>query len=413
MGQNGKVNLAVIGLGGRGRGLLKNLLAMDDVEIKAVCDSFEDRLQMGVDIVAESGRPKAEGYGDYRQLLARDDIQGVVIATTWVTHAEIAVAAMKAGKYAAIEVGGAASLEECWELVRTSEQTGLPCMLLENCCYGRDELAVLNIVKQGLFGELIHCQCGYEHDLRHEVALGKQNRHNRYNNYLHRNGELYPIHGLGPISKIMDINRGNRLVTLTSMASKARGIRQWATDKYGETSELAKTEFVQGDIVTTMIKCAGGETIQLVHDTTLPRPYSRAGRVQGTKGLWMEDNNSIHIEGRSPEHKWEPFGEYREQYEHPLWKEYINLGVRGGHGGMDYLVLRAFAESVRDGTQTPIDVYDTAVWMAITVLSEESVALGSAAVAIPDFTKGKWISREPGPVGKYQLDKVDESLFAD
>jgi predicted dehydrogenase len=413
MGQNGKVNLAVIGLGGRGRGLLKNLLAMDDVEIKAVCDAFEDRLQMGVDIVAESGRPKAEGYGDYRQLLARDDIQGVVIATTWVTHAEIAVAAMKAGKYAAIEVGGAASLEECWELVRTSEQTGLPCMLLENCCYGRDELAVLNIVKQGLFGELIHCQCGYEHDLRHEVALGKQNRHNRYNNYLHRNGELYPIHGLGPISKIMDINRGNRLVTLTSMASKARGIRQWATDKYGETSELAKTEFVQGDIVTTMIKCAGGETIQLVHDTTLPRPYSRAGRVQGTKGLWMEDNNSIHIEGRSPEHKWEPFAEYREQYEHPLWKEYINLGVRGGHGGMDYLVLRAFAESVRDGTQTPIDVYDTAVWMAITVLSEESVALGSAAVAIPDFTKGKWISREPGPVGKYQLDKVDESLFAE
>jgi predicted dehydrogenase len=411
MGQNGKVNLAVIGLGGRGRGLLKNLLAMDDVEIKAVCDPFEDRLKMGVDIVAESGRPAAEGYADYRQLLARDDVQGVIIATTWITHAEIAIAAMKAGKYAAIEVGGAASLEECWDLVRTSEQTGIPCMLLENCCYGRDELAVMNIVKQGLFGELIHAQCGYEHDLRHEVALGKQNRHNRYNNYLHRNGELYPIHGLGPVSKTLNINRGNRLVTLTSMSSKARGIRQWATDKFGETSELAKTEFTQGDIVTTMIKCAGGETIMVIHDTTLPRPYSRAGRIQGTKGLWTEDNNSIHIEGRSPEHKWESFSEYREQYDHPLWKEYINKGVRGGHGGMDYLVLRAFAESVRDNTQTPIDVYDTAVWMAITVLSEESVALGSAAVAIPDFTKGKWINREPAPSSKYQLDKIDESLF--
>lgn len=387
------------------------LLAMEDVEIRAVCDAFEDRLQMGVTIVEESGKAKAEGYSNYNDLLARDDIQGVVIATTWITHAEIAIAAMKAGKYAAIEVGGAASLEECWELVRTSEQTGLPCMLLENCCYGRDELALLNMVKQGLFGELIHIQCGYEHDLRHEVAMGLQNRHNRYRNYLNRNGELYPIHGLGPMSKILDINRGNRLVTLTSMSSKARGIRQWATDKFGETSDLAKTEFAQGDIVTTMIKCAGGETIQLIHDTTLPRPYSRAGRVQGTKGIWMEDNKSIHIEGRSPDHQWESFTEYREQYEHPIWKKYVRDGVRGGHGGMDYLALRAFAESVRDGTQTPIDVYDTAVWMAITVLSEESVALGSAPVAIPDFTKGKWIHRDPAQASKYSLDSIDESMF--
>lgn len=411
MGNNAKVKLAVIGLGGRGRSLLKNLLDMEDVDIPAVCDPFEDRLQQGLKIVTDTGRPEATGYSDYRELLARDDVQGVVIATTWVTHAEIAIAAMRAGKYAALEVGGAASLEECWELVRTSEQTGKPAMLLENCCYGRNELAVLNIVKQGLLGELIHCQCGYQHDLRDEVALGEQNRHNRYRNYLNRNGELYPIHGLGPISKILNVNRGNRLVSLSSMSSKTRGIREWATNKFGETSELAKTEFAQGDIVTTMIKCAKGETIMLVHDTTLPRPYSRAGRVQGTKGIWMEDNNSIHIEGRSPAHQWESFDAYREQYEHPLWKQYVKDGVRGGHGGMDHLVLRAFAESVRDNTQTPIDVYDTAVWMAITVLSEESIALGSAAVAIPDFTKGKWISRAPGPKGKFSLETVDESLF--
>ncbi|GAA3399488.1 Gfo/Idh/MocA family protein [Paenibacillus hodogayensis] len=408
---NSKVKLAVIGLGGRGRGLLGNLLAMEDVEISAVCDAFEDRLQLGLNMVTEAGRPQAEGYANYHELLKREDVQGVVVATTWITHAEIAIAAMRAGKYAAIEVGGAASLEECWELVRVSEQTGMPCMLLENCCYGRNELAVLNIVKQGLLGELIHCQCGYEHDLRHEVAMGEQNRHNRYRNYLNRNGELYPIHGLGPISKILNINNGNRMLTLTSMSSKARGIRQWATDKFGETSDLAKTEFAQGDIVTTMIKCAHGETILLVHDTTLPRPYSRAGRVQGTKGLWMEDNNSIHIEGRSPEHQWESFDNYLGEYDHPLWKEYIKEGIRSGHGGMDHLVLRAFAESVRDNTPTPIDVYDTAVWMAITVLSEESVALGSAPVAIPDFTKGKWISRQPVPAGKYSLDTIDESLY--
>lgn len=406
-----KVKLGVIGLGARGRGLLHNLLVMDDVEIPAVCDPYEDRLQKALDIVTEMGKPKAEGYSDYKQLLARGDIQGVIIATTWITHAEIAIAAMKAGKYAGIEVGGAAALEECWELVRTSERTGVPCMLLENCCYGREELAVLHMVKQGLFGELIHCQCGYEHDLRSQVALGEQNRHNRYSNYLHRNGELYPIHGLGPVSKMLNMNRGNRLITLTSMSSKARGIRQWATDKFGENDPLAKTEFAQGDIVTTMIKCAGGETISIVHDTTLPRPYSRAGRVQGTRGLWMEDNNSIHVEGRSPLHKWESFDDYREEYEHPIWKQFLRDGVKGGHGGMDHLVLRAFAESVKNGTDTPIDVYDTAVWMAITVLSEDSIALGSAPVSIPDFTKGKWINRSPGPAGRYMLDRVDESLF--
>jgi len=408
MGQDTKkAKLGVIGLSGRGRGLLGSLLEMEDVEITAVCDVYEDRLQLGLEDVKRSGG-QAEGYRDYKELLAREDIQGVVIATTWITHAEIAVAAMKAGKYASIEVGGAASLEECWELVRTSEETGMPCMLLENCCYGREELALLNMVKQGLFGELIHIQCGYEHDLRDEVALGEQNRHGRFRNYLKRNGELYPIHGLGPMSKVLDINRGNRLVSLTSMASKARGINEWAAAKFGENDRLAKLEFAQGDIVTTMIKCAGGETIHIIHDTTLPRPYSRAGRVQGTKGIWMEDNYSVHIEGRSPAHTWEKFDAYLEQYEHPIWKHYLNQGVRGGHGGMDYLVLRAFAESVKNGTQTPIDVYDTAVWMAITVLSEESIALGSAPVAIPDFTKGKWIVREEENVGHYSLDAIRE-----
>lgn len=407
MGQDKKVKLGMIGLSGRGRGLLGSLLEMKDVEITAVCDVYEDRLQLGLEAVERSGG-KAEGYSNYKELLAREDIQGVVIATTWITHAEIAVAAMKAGKYAGIEVGGAASLEECWELVRTSEETGMPCMLLENCCYGREELALLNIAKKGLFGELIHVQCGYEHDLRDEVALGEQNRHGRFRNYLKRNGELYPIHGLGPMSKVLDINRGNRLVSLTSMASKARGINEWAAAKFGENDRLAKLEFAQGDIVTTMIKCAGGETIHIIHDTTLPRPYSRAGRVQGTKGIWMEDNYSIHIEGRSPAHEWEKFETYLEQYEHPIWKHFLNQGVRGGHGGMDYLVLRAFAESAKNGTQTPIDVYDTAVWMAITVLSEESIALGSAPVAIPDFTKGKWIVREEENVGHYSLDAIRE-----
>jgi predicted dehydrogenase len=405
-----KVRIGVIGLGGRGQGLLRTLLEMDDVEVPAVCELYDDRRQIGVDMVADSGRQKAEGYDDYRKILEREDIDAVIIPSSWTAHTEIAIAAMKAGKYAGPEVGGASSLDECWELVKTSEETGIPCMMLENCCYGRNEMAILNMVKKNLLGELIHCQCGYEHDLRDEIGRGIENRHYRIHNYLHRNGDLYPTHGLGPIAKLLNINKGNRFMTLTSMASKARGLHEWVRDNLGKDHPMSEIVFPKGDIVTTMIKCAKGETILIVHDTTLPRPYSRGGRVQGTKGLWMEDNNSIYILDKSPEHEWESFDEYREKYEHPLWKEYLNLGVRGGHGGMDYLVLRAFVESVKKREPTPIDVYDTVAWMAVTALSEQSISLGSTPVAFPDFTNGKWINRTAQP-GKYSLDDVYEDLF--
>jgi hypothetical protein len=407
-----KVKLGVIGLSGRGRGLTGLLSGMEDVEIPAVCDVYEDRLEKGAERVEQAGRPRPDTYRDYRELLARDDLEGVVIATDWASHAKIAVAAMKAGKYAGSEVGGATSIDECWQLVRTYEETGVPAMMLENCCYGRDEMAILNMVKKGIFGEVVHCQCGYEHDLRHEVAQGIENRHYRIHHYLNRNGDVYPTHGLGPMAKCLNINRGNRFLTLSSMASKARGLEDWIGRNLGPDHPMQGKRFNMGDIVTTMIKCAHGETILITHDTTLPRPYSRAGRVQGTRGIWMEDNKSIHIEGRSPEHQWEPFEAYRTEYEHPLWKEYIQKGVRGGHGGMDYLVLRAFVESVMNRTEPPIDVYDMAAWMAVTVLSEQSVARGGAAVDFPDFTDGKWTNRKPSPSSKYNLDIVDESLFS-
>ncbi|HOJ09830.1 MAG TPA: Gfo/Idh/MocA family oxidoreductase [Clostridiales bacterium] len=406
-----KVRLGFIGLSGRGKSLLGTVLAMEDVEIPAVCEVYDDRLQTGIEQVEAAGRKRPEGYKDYRKLLERDDIEGVVIATSWTTHLEIALAAMEAGKYVGTEVGGASSLEECWELVRTSEKTGMPCMMLENCCYGRNEMTVLNMVKKNLLGELIHCQCGYEHDLRQEVACGIENRHYRIHNYLNRNGDVYPTHGLGPVAKCLNINRGNRFINLTSMSSKSRGINEWVKANKGEDHPFAKTNFALGDVVTTMIKCAHGETILIIHDTSLPRPYSRAGRVQGTKGIWMEDNNSIYIEGRSPEHTWESFEDYRNEYEHPLWKEYLDLGVRGGHGGMDYLVLRAFVESVKNKVPTPIDVYDTAAWMAVTALSEQSITMGSSPVGFPDFTNGKWIGRKSGPESKYSLENIYEDLF--
>lgn len=388
-----KVRLGVIGLGPRGRDLFGLLQEMDGVEVAAVSDLYEDRLQQAAEAAQNAAQPVPALYRDYKELLACEDIEAVVVASSWTSHAEIAIAAMRAGKYVGSEVGGAASIEECWELVRTSEATGMPCMLLENCCYGRSELAVLNMVRQGLFGELIHCRGGYQHDLREEVARGIENRHYRIHNYRHRNGDLYPTHGLGLPAACLNINRGNRILSVSSIASKSRGIQAWAGDHLGPTHPAASAPIELGDIVTTMMKCAHGETILLTHDTSLPRPYSRAGHIQGTKGVWMEDGNSIYIEGTSPEHEWESFESYLERFEHPVWQRFMNEGVKGGHGGMDYLCLRDFVDSVAARTVPPIDVYDMATWMAVTVLSEQSVNAGGAPVAFPDFTNGKWIER--------------------
>lgn len=284
-------------------------------------------------------------------------------------------------------------------------------MMLENCCYDRNELALFNMCRQGVFGEIVHMQGGYQHDLRDEILCGKEARHGRLVNFINRNGELYPTHQLGPISKIMGINRGNRILSLVSMSSKARGLHQGLLT-YMPDHELIDTIFEQGDIVTTMLKCAHGETIMLIHDCSTPRPYSRNYRIQGTKGIYMEDNQSIYIDEVSSIHEWEDFAPYREEYEHPLWKQYAKDGIHaGGHGGMDYLVLCAFAEALQTGKKPPIDVYDTVTWMSITCLSEQSVALGSTPVAVPDFTNGMWIDREPFERGKYCLEEVCHEFF--
>jgi predicted dehydrogenase len=395
------VRLGVIGVGPRGRDLFNLLLMMEDVEVVAISDLYEDRLQQAVQSARDVNHPIPDTYTNYKDLLARSDIEAVIVASSWTSHLEIAIAAMKAGKYVGSEVGGAASLEECWELVRTSEATGMHCMLLENCCFGREEMAVLNMVRQGLFGELIHCQGAYEHDLRDEVAMGIEKRHYRIHNYLHRNGDVYPTHGLGLPAACLNINRGNRFISLTSIASKSRGINLWAKEHLASDHLAARSRFALGDIVTTMIKCANGETILLTHDTSLPRPYSRGGRIQGTKGIWMEDSNGIHVEGTSPAHHWESFDGFKERYEHPLWQKFLKEGVRGGHGGMDYLCLRDFVSGVANRSVPTIDVYDMASWMAITVLSEQSVYAGGASVSFPDFTNGKWIERADDMMARY------------
>ena len=266
------------------------------------------------------------------------------------------------------------------------------------------------MIKKGLFGEVLHCQGGYQHDLR-SVSDGMKRDHERAWQYLHRNGEIYPTHELGPIMTYLDINRGNRLMSLNAMATKSRGLKKYINDHFPDGHPLADAEFRLGDIVTTTIRCANGETIVLTHDTSSPRPYSRGGRVQGTCGIWMEDLRAIHIEGRSGGESWQPMSEYWEEFEHPLWKKTKATEYTGGHGGMDWLVMRAFLEAVRRRIQTPIDVYDSATMMAIGILSEESISMGSAPVAIPDFTDGMWINRDPAPKSSFSLSEVDDSVY--
>ncbi len=400
-----KVRLGVIGVSGRGRGLLGLLLEMDDVEIVGISDLYQDRVDTAVKKTIDAGRKAPKASLDYRDILEIKNLDAIITPSSWTSHVQILLDAMDAGKYAATEVGGACSVEQCWELVRTSHRTKKPCMLLENCCYGREEMTVLNMIKEGLFGELVHAEGGYRHDLRDETSLGHVNRHYRLDNYLNRNGDVYPTHDLGPIAKYLNINRGNRMLSLVSMASKAVGLNEWNKTHKGADKDYTQTHFAMGDVVTTIIKCAHGETITLFHDTTLPRPYSRANLLQGTKGIWQEDKNGVYFDGISPkQHIWESINDYYERYEHPLWVKFRNDGVKGGHGGMDWLVLRAYIEAVKNGTDTPIDVYDTAAWMSITALSEDSVAMGGAPVPIPDFTNGAWINRGKSLKGMYSLD---------
>ncbi len=375
------------------------MIPMGDISIVGVCDKYEDRRTRAAQMVKEKKGNEPLCTADYREILALDELDALVVTTSWADHLQPAIDAMKAGKRVAMEVGGAYSIDQLWQLVHTSEETGIPCMMLENCCYGRDELMVRNMVEQGIFGEIVHCQGGYHHDLRDEISFGRENRHYRLDNYKNRNCENYPTHELGPIAKILNINHGNRMVSLSSVASKSRGLNDYLKREKGDEYDITNYPFAQGDVVTTTIRCAHGETIVLTLDTTLPRAYSRGFQIQGTRAMYMEDNRSLFIDGVHNKYdfcwkdQWNNVEEYRDQYEHPIWKQYLAEGIKGGHDGMDWLVFRAFFESVLKDEEPPIDVYDTAAWMCISALSENSVAMGGLPVAIPDFTNGKWITR--------------------
>ena len=296
-------------------------------------------------------------------------------------------------------------------LINAVEESGLKFMLLENVCYMDNELAVFKLAKEGAFGEIVYAEGGYEHDLREEIALGRENHHGRLVNFRHRNADLYPTHQLGPICKTLNINRGNRIISVSSMSSKARGLNYWAKTRKGDDYDLTLEHFNQGDIVSTNIMCANGELIHLTHGCTLPRNYSRDGRIQGTKGIWMEDKDAVCFDNLNlkgyDEPEWIDFKKIKENNRHPLWTWYEKAGIKDeGHGGVDYLTLSAFAYCVLNDIDPPIDVYDAATWMAVTYLSEQSIALGGAPVPMPDWTKGQWLIRNEESVSKWMLSDI-------
>ena len=404
-----KFRVGQIGLGGRGMGHLSGIFCeRDDVVVTYVCDVYEDRCAAAVKMVEEKNGNTPKSTTNYKEVCESPDVDVVIVTSAWENHIPACVYAMECGKQVATEVGGAYSIDDCWKLVNTYEKTGIHCMMLENCCYDRNEMMVMKMVREGLFGKIVHCEGGYQHDLRGEVSHGAENRHYRLRNYQNRCCENYPTHELGPIAKILDINRGNRMVKLTSMASGAWGLNAFAEAHDDVDPALRSYPFKQGDVVKTLIQCAHGETICLTLDTTLPRYYNRNFTIRGTKGFFGETENMVYIDGKCVEFGHDNFNnvaEYRKEWEHPVWKHFEEEGVKGGHGGMDWLVFDAYFSALRDGMVPPIDTYDTAAWMAITPLSEISIANGSMPVDIPDFTRGMWTHRTDKNTGFYALDK--------
>ncbi len=412
--ENKKVKVGIIGTGLRGQNHLELLLKRTDTEVIAVCDVDAGMLNQARQLFKDAGHPQPTIFTGsnhaYEDLLKMPELEAVIIATPWEWHTPMCIAALEAGKYVGTEVVLGITLEDHWKVVRTCEQYKGHLMMLENVCYRRDVMAVLNMVRQGLFGELIHLQGGYQHDLRgvkfndgktpydSGAEFGEKGYSEakwRTHHSVLRNGDLYPTHGIGPLAHYININRGNRFVNLCSFSTKARGLHEYIVQKGGPQHPNAKVEFRLGDVVTTSISTANGETILLQHDTNLPRPYSLGFRVQGTKGLWMDINKSLYIEGLTKPHQWESAAAWLEKYDHPLWKKYGNDAKGAGHGGMDFFVLHAFIESVKRRTAFPMDIYDAAAWSAITPLSEQSISLGNQTVEFPDFTGGQWMYRSP------------------
>lgn len=393
------VRIGFVGVGSRGISMLNVALKIEGVQITAICDIDADKVARAQRLVEKAGQPKPKGYSkgaaDYKRLVEQKDLDAVYTATPFGLHTPVMLATMKAGKFGATEMPACATVEEAWELVETSEKTGMPCMLMENYCYMRNVQMILNMINQQIFGILTHCEVGYQHDSRYVNFDSSGKLLWRGQSKLVNNGNRYPTHAIGPVSQWLNINRGDRLEYLVSMSSRAAGMKHYAERIGGKDHPSSKLNYVMGDVNTTLIKTHSGITITLYYDTQNPRPIDFIWRVQGTKGIYSGTLDKLHLEDRSPDHQWEDASKYVDEYDHPNWKKYAAVAKGSGHGGSDYLCMLDFVKAVRNRSEAPIDVYDAVTWSIITELSEKSVNDRSRPIDFPDFTKGKWKSREP------------------
>ncbi len=394
-----KVRIGFVGVGSQGSWHVKNFLKMDKVEIKAVCDIIPGKVERIQKWVTDAGFPKPTGYSkgeyDFVRMCETEDLDLVFTATPWEWHVPVCVTAMKNGKHAATEVPAAVTIDEAWQLVENAEKYNRHCVMMENCNYSERALMVLNMIRKGIFGEIINGVGGYLHDLRNHKLGGACENDWRIKHSIKRNGNLYPTHGLGPIANAMNINRGDRFDYLVSMSSVSRGLHEYAVQYLGPDHYYSKVKYALGDVNISLIKTVNGMTITLFHDTNLPRPYDRIDLIQGTKAISIGYPDRIHIEGLSPAHEWEPLEKYKDKFQHDLWKNIGKLAKGANHGGMDFLEDYRLVQALLTGTPTDMDVYDAAALSAVSELSEISVANRSQPVDFPDFTRGLWKKRKP------------------
>lgn len=393
-----KVRVGMIGVGGRGLGLLGELLNIDGVAVTAVGDVVPQRVAAAQARVVAKGQPSPAGFSksetDFENLCQRDDVDLVYVATPWECHAAMAVCAMNGGKHVAIEVPAAITLQECWDLVDASERTQRHCMMLENCCYGETEMFVLNMVRQGVLGELTHGEAGYIHPYAAGVLGTADSSVWRRRHVMKLNGNLYPTHGLGPVALYMDIHGGDRFDYLVSMSSCERALSR-ARDALPAGDPRHQETYACGDVNTSVIKTALGRTILVQFDIVSPRPYSRINLICGTGGTFADYPPRLAL--KSKEHAWETdLAPYFEKYGHPLWKQHKAQALKsGGHGGMDYLTNWRLIQCLRAGSPLDMTVYDAAAWSSLVPLSVASVAKGSSPVSVPDFTREQWQTPRP------------------
>ena len=396
------VRIAYVGIGGQGSGHVNNLLKIPGCRITAVCDIRPERTEWATKAITAAGHPAPTAYTrglrDFERLCETEDLDLVYNATPWEFHVPIMLAAMKNGKHTATEVPAAMSVDDCWAIVESAERHKKHCVLMENCNYDRAEMMVYNMVRLGLFGEILHAEGGYLHDLR-GIKFADQGEGLWRRAWATKlNGNLYPTHGLGPVANCLDINRGDRFDHLVSMSGPSRGLQDWAAAHVPADSPKRKEQYVCGDVNVSLIQTARGKTIVVQHGTNLPRPYSRINMVQGTKGLFQGYPNRLYIEGRGREDQWVDAQSLQGEFDHPLWKEIAEAAKGAGHGGMDFIEDYRLIKNLREGQPTDFDVYDAAAISAVVGLSVQSVGRKSAPVDFPDFTRGRWKTQAPLPI---------------